>query len=334
MLDGPGQLGWQTAQEPRLDAPEAALVRPIAVATCDFDHVLVRGDMQLPGPIALGHELVAEVTAVGGAVTAVHPGDVVVVPFQVSCGSCESCRRGLTSACKEVPWLSAYGLGALSGDWGGAVADVLAVPWADAMLVPLPPGIDPVGAAALSCNVPDAYRAVSSLATRPEASVLVTGGAFGNISHYAVALARALGATTVDYLSADAGQSAKAEKLGARALGGPDEIATEAYDITVDNSQDPDVLALAVRATAPAGLLTATTMYPAALTPVPLMDMFARCITFATGQPHARRVIGDVLPLLAEGRFDPAAVVTAVADWEEAPEAFASGSGKHVCTRR
>ena len=60
------------------------------------------------GPYAFGHECVAEVLAIGDAVRGVRPGDRVLVPFQISCGACERCRRGLTASCSGVtsmaPW--------------------------------------------------------------------------------------------------------------------------------------------------------------------------------------------------------------------------------------
>lgn len=335
VLNEPGRLAWEHAADPELGEPSAALVRPIAVATCDFDHLLVSGRMPLPLPIPIGHEFVAEVVEVGSAVETVRQGDVVVVSFQMSCGECDNCSAGRTTACRRVPWLSAYGLGTHGGDWGNAASDLVAVPWADAMLRSLPSGVEPHHAAAASCNIPDAYRAVApQLAARPGASVFVTGGAFGNISHYAVALARTLGAGIVDYFSYDDAQSMKAERLGARVLGSPTDVKSESYAITVDNSQDASLLSLAVAATEGGGELTATVMYPDARTPVPLTDMFARAITFRTGQPHVAALLGDVLTLLANGAFDAGAITTGVADWADAPEAFRSGGGKTVCVRR
>ncbi|HVM06883.1 MAG TPA: alcohol dehydrogenase catalytic domain-containing protein [Acidimicrobiales bacterium] len=330
----PGTLEWQAVAAPVVSSPTGAVVRPVAAATCDFDHLLVSGAMPLPMPIAVGHEFVAEVVEVGSGVGAVEVGDVVVVSFQASCGTCDNCRRGLTSACGNVTWLSAYGLGVLGGDRGGAMSDLVVVPWADAMLRKLPPSITPHDVAAASCNIPDAYRAVAPhLDERPGAQVFIVGGAFGNISHYSVLIAKALGAGSVDYFSPDAEQAAKAERLGARVVGSPVEVASETYEVVVDNSQNPDLLALAVRAAASAGVVTATTMYPDARTPVPLMDMFARCVTFSTGQPHVAALLDDVLGLIATGRLDPAQVVDEVAPWDAGPDVFRRGSGKAVCVR-
>jgi alcohol dehydrogenase len=161
---------------PVLDGGAAALVRPLAVARCDLDLAIARGVAPVPGPFPVGHECVAEVIETGDAVSSVKKGDRVIVPFQISCGACDKCRRGHTGSCKAVPKGAAYGLGMLGGGslYGGAVADVLRVPFADAMLVKLPPELEPVSAAALGDNAIDGFRTVSEpLARDPGARVLV-----------------------------------------------------------------------------------------------------------------------------------------------------------------
>src|SRR6202012_116961 len=106
-----------------------------------------------------GHEGVADVIAVGERVQDVRPGDRVVVPFQVSCGACSTCRRGRTDSCEAVPLMSMYGMAPLAGlDAGGFLSDAVRVPFADAMLVPLPAGVDPAAAASCSDNVVDGGR--------------------------------------------------------------------------------------------------------------------------------------------------------------------------------
>lgn len=67
---------------------------------------------------------------IGDEVATVQPGDRVVVPFQISCGTCASCVAGFTAHCVEVPPLSMYGFGLTGGLWGGAIADLMAVPYA------------------------------------------------------------------------------------------------------------------------------------------------------------------------------------------------------------
>ena len=202
----PGVAVWADVPIPDLAGDGDALVRPLAVATCDLDTWVNTGNYPLPMPYALGHEFVAEVQQVAPDVTSVRPGDIVAVPFQISCGACSRCRRGLTGDCTAVPPLSAYGLGGLGGDWGGAVTGVVRVPYADAMLVPLPAGVAP--AVASLDNLADAWRTVGPyLPGLDDKRVLIIGGA--SVGLYATAIARALGAqvTYVGRGNAKAAQS-------------------------------------------------------------------------------------------------------------------------------
>src|SRR3954465_9576322 len=150
-----GRVEWTDAPEPALQGAGEALVRPLAVAMCDLDASIVSGDFPVPAPVALGHEFVAEVVDVGDSVAGVRPGDRAVVPFQISCGECARCRRGQTGDCESVPRLSMYGFGPFGGDWGGGLSDLVRVPYADAMLVSLPDGLDPAAVASASDNIPD-----------------------------------------------------------------------------------------------------------------------------------------------------------------------------------
>ena len=202
------RLRWRSVPAPSAPGPEGAVVRPIAIATCDIDCPLVLGATQLALPLQLGHECVGEVLSIGERVATVKPGDRVVVPFQVNCGACASCRAGHSGNCLSVPPLSAYGMGVVTGHFGGAFADQLAVPFADAMLVPLPAGVDPVAAASVADNLCDAYRHVAPhvprlLEQNPDGEILILAGLSSrplfspSTPLYAGLLARAFGARNV-----------------------------------------------------------------------------------------------------------------------------------------
>ena len=111
-----------------------------------------------------------------------------------------------------------YGFGAVGGDWGGFLSDLVRVPWADHMLVPLPQGLDPAAVASASDNIPDAWRTVGPpLEREPGAPVLIVGGAgAGSIGLYAAGIARALGSESVTYVDADAGRRATADGVRRR----------------------------------------------------------------------------------------------------------------------
>lgn len=327
------QLEWQTVEAPTLTTSASAIVRPIAAATCDFDHLAVAGATGLPLPMAIGHECIAVIVETGSDVKRFQPGDTVIVPFQIHCGQCAPCRAGHTSSCAMLPFLSCYGLGRAAGDWGGAASDLLAVPYADAMLVALPPEVDPLDAVALGCNLPDAYRCVDALLQWPGAPVLVVGGAFGNIALYAVLIAQALGASRVDVVDRDPDRRAAAAALGANVIEAPGDVAPGAYPVTVDASMDEQLLDLAIRATAPSGTVTVSTMYASNAVTLPLLTMFERCLTLRTGQPHARALIEPVLDLIVAGSLRPSRITTDVVAWDGADRAFSRGTGKIVCVR-
>ncbi|HZA40599.1 MAG TPA: alcohol dehydrogenase catalytic domain-containing protein [Actinomycetota bacterium] len=222
MLDGPGAVRWEEVPDVDLRGAGSTIVRPIAVATCDLDVAVLRGRFRLAGPYPFGHEAVAEVVEIGHDVVSVAAGDVVVVPFQISCGRCGPCRRGRTGNCASHPPLSTYGLGPMGGfAWGGFLADRVLVPHADAMLVSLPPGIDAAAAASVSDNIADAWRTVEpQLRTDPGAEVLVVGGDAGpqSIGLYAVGLAVAVGAGRVVYADRDPPASASQPASAPRSM--------------------------------------------------------------------------------------------------------------------
>src|SRR5262249_43247859 len=140
---GPDELEWRDVRDAALDGDHAALVRPLAVATCDLDDLIVRGVTPFPAPFVLGHEGVAEVLDVGDAVTSFVPGDRVVVPFQLSCGTCGACAAGRTGNCESFALATTYGFGfgPELTRFGGFLADSVLVPFADAMLVRVPDGL-------------------------------------------------------------------------------------------------------------------------------------------------------------------------------------------------
>ena len=214
-----GRYAWRDVPEPQITAPEQALVRPLMVACCDLDVAVCHGRVPLPPGYAVGHEGLAEVVAVGDDVNGVRVGDRVVVPFQISCGSCRECRRGVTGSCGSVPLMAAYGMAPIAGlDGGGFMSDLVLVPYADAMLVPVPEAIEPISIASLSDNIPDGWRAVGPFEHElarldpVDRRVLVIGRL--SIGLYAAAFAAALGAHA-DYVDTDAQRLAAAEKLGA-----------------------------------------------------------------------------------------------------------------------
>jgi len=320
---GPDTLEWREAAEPRLSSDRAALVRPLAVATCDLDALIIEGRSPFPSPFPLGHECVAEVLDVGDAVSSLEPGRLVSVPFQISCGECEPCLRGRTGNCASVAFMSSYGFGPAVAQWRGFLSDLVCVPYAEHMLVPVPAGLEPAAVASVSDNLSDAWRTVAQpLAEEPGAPVLVVGGAAaGSIGLYAAALALPLGAGSVLYVDADEPRRQIAAALGAEVLAeAPKRLGP--FPITVDSSADPEGLALALRSTSPDGTCTSTAIYFGEQPSLPLLEMYTKGITFKTGRAHVREAMPQLLELAAAGRIHPELVTTRVVAWADAREAL------------
>jgi threonine dehydrogenase-like Zn-dependent dehydrogenase len=274
--------------------------------------------------------------AVGDAVREVKVGDRVIVPFQISCGSCPACRRGVTGSCASLPLMAMYGMAPLAGlDGGGFMADLVLVPYADAMLVPVGDTVDPVAIASLSDNIPDGWRAVApyraELAALDPADRRVLVAGRRSIGLYAAAFASAYGAQ-VDYVDTDPQRLAMAEKLGATVHDKPKpDKSLDPYPITVHTTADPAVLNATMRATWPDGVCTDTGVYLGGVE-MPLLAMYTRGLRFVTARVNARAAIPEVLELIT-AHCDLAPAVDRVVAWEDAPHAWPAMTGKTVFTR-
>ena len=307
-------------------------MRPVAVATCDLDTALIAGRTPYKGPFAFGHECVAEVVEVGDSVSGHVPGDLVSVAFQIFCGQCPACREGRSASCTETPPMAMYGL-PIGGEWGGFLSDRVRVPYAEPMMVTFPGGVEPAAAASVSDNISDAWRTVGpQLAERPGSAVLVCAGA-GSIDLYAAAIAAALGAERVDYVGGRPGSADLARELGANVVEGDPPERLGPYPITVDASASHEGLACALRSTEPDGVCTSVGIYYERETPVPLLEMYTKGITFRTGRVHAAPAMPEVLALIADGRLDPNPVTRRFVDWDDAPGALTEHLEKLVITR-
>jgi threonine dehydrogenase-like Zn-dependent dehydrogenase len=329
----PGRLEWREVPDARIEASDDALVRPVAATTCDLDQMVLRGEAPFSGPLALGHECVAEIIELGGGVGGgLSVGQLVAVPWHVSCWSCERCRRGVPTSCRETPH-AMYGL-PVGGEWGSMFSDLLRVPHAEGALVVLPPGVAPADAASVSDNLPAAWEVtVPHLADYPEAQVLIMGGC-GSIALYAVACAVAAAASRIDYLDNDPVRLELAQRLGANAIeGSPPRKVDGEYLITVDASaHDPDALACALRSVAPEGRVSTIGVYFQDVT-IPIFEMYLAGVRFHAGKSNARPVMPAVLDLLSAGRVQPGLIATEVLAWDEMPQALADPSMKPVFVR-
>lgn len=329
VLEDTRRLAWHDVPDPERRHEREAIVRPIAVATCDLDQPMIFGRTPFAMPIHLGHECVAEVVEGPGRFAA---GDRVVIPFQISCGTCERCRRGLTGNCASVASLSMYGFGAFGGDWGGMLSDLALVPYAEAMLVPLPDGVEPTVVASAADNIADGWRAVApALAEQPAADVLVVGGG-GSIPLYAIDAALALGAASVTYVDTDAARLSVAGELGAQVVEGEPERSLGGFPVTVDGTATPEGLVATLRLTEWGGRCTSIGQLAPEGT-LPLLELYTRGVQLHIGRAMARPAIPAIVDLVAAGRLRPQLVTSATIAWDDAADALLEPATKLIVHR-
>lgn len=351
-----GRLEWRECKKPIMENDHEALVRPFAVSKCDLDDIFLFTNISLKlklgywlgivdpavynvfgrnffkGPFPFGHECVAEVIETGERANKFKAGDVVSVPFQISCGSCLNCTMGLTSSCMKVPSVATYGFGKHLM-YGGAMTDLLKVPFADAMLLKIPSHIDPVHLASLSDNVPDAYRAVGPyLSDNPHKSVLIIGGLAKSIGLYALLIALALGADNVCYADNDREALSLAKRFGASEIFESTSSIKGRYDIVVEASSTRNGLESAIKFVAVGGVCTSVGIYMKKAA-VSFVEMYSKGITFKTGFSNAKIEAEKVLNLIEQKKLDLKLVTTKLDSWENATEAFLSKTSKVIVAR-
>ena len=204
-------LTWQGTQDvrvegvpdPRIEEPTDAVVRVTSTAVCGSDLHLygVLSAFLTPGDV-LGHEAMGVVEEVGAAVTGLHPGDRVVVPFNIACGSCWMCRHDLQSQCETTQVRSQgkggalFGYTSLYGSVPGGQAEYLRVPQAQYGPLRVPDdGTPDERYLYLSDVLPTAWQAVEYAAVPDGGTVVVLG--LGPIGQLAARVAAHRGAGRV-----------------------------------------------------------------------------------------------------------------------------------------
>ncbi|GAA3438830.1 zinc-dependent alcohol dehydrogenase [Kutzneria kofuensis] len=191
-----------TVPDPRIEQPTDIVVGVTSSGICGSDLHLyeVLGPFLEEGDI-LGHEPMGVVEEVGPEVTAVRPGDRVVIPFNVSCGTCFMCGQGLHSQC-ETTQVHEQGSGAalfgytkLYGQVPGGQAEFLRVPFGNTLPIKVPDGPPDDRFVYLSDVLPTAWQAVDYASVPDGGSLVVLG--LGPIGDMACRVAQHRGAGKV-----------------------------------------------------------------------------------------------------------------------------------------
>ncbi len=178
---GPRRVRIADKPLPEIRHPEDAIVRVLRSCICGSDLHLYHG--MVPDTrvgTTFGHEFIGVVEDVGAAVTKVKTGDRVLVPFNIACGRCTFCKKGLFGNCHESnPMATAvsgfYGYAHIAGGYHGGQAEYVRVPYANVGPTIIPDGMDLDDALLLTDVLPTGYQAAEMGGIQRGDTVVVFG---------------------------------------------------------------------------------------------------------------------------------------------------------------
>ena len=333
--------------DPTLEQPTDAVVRVTSTAICGSDLHLynVLAPYLTPGDI-LGHEFMGIVEEVGdGAACHLSPGDRVVVPFNISCGHCWMCERGLFAQCETTQnrdqgkGASLFGYTSMYGAVPGGQAELVRVPHADFGPIKIDSDAPDERFLYLSDILPTAWQGVEYADVPDGGTLLILG--LGPVGLMAVRSARHRGVAQIIGVDREPARLAEGARLGATTLdlSSTKDIAAAVHDLTDGRGADgvldavgmeahgnpvsEKVIGLASRLPGPVaraaiehagidrlaalhlavecarrgGTVSVSGVYGGAASPMPLMDIFDKALTFRHGQCNVRAWTDELLRL-------------------------------------
>src|SRR5437868_8798019 len=206
---GPYKVRIEEKDIPRIEHPNDAIVRVQLAAICGSDLHLYHGLMpDTRVGHTFGHEFIGEVIETGSSVENLKRGDRVMVPFNIYCGFCYFCSRGLYGNCHNVnPNATAvggiYGYSHTCGGYNGGQAEYVRVPYADFGPEIIPEGISDDDALMLTDACPTGYHAAQMADVKEGDTVLIFGagpvGIFAARSGWLMGAGRVIVTDHLDY---------------------------------------------------------------------------------------------------------------------------------------
>ncbi|MQA94367.1 MAG: alcohol dehydrogenase catalytic domain-containing protein [Streptosporangiales bacterium] len=353
---GTRDVGVETVADPRIEEPTDAVIQVTRSGICGSDlHLYDHGStMAMRDGDILGHEAAGIVVETGSEVPNLERGDRVSVPFNISCGHCFMCRRGLFSQCEttramgERKGASLFGYTHMYGGVPGAQAEYLRVPQAHFGPIVLDDAISDEAAMLLADVLPTAWQAVD-YADVPIGGTLAVYG-LGPVGQMCVRVARHRGidrvigldpypdrrraadehgAVSVDVTAADPVEVIRDATQGRGADGVIDAVGMDAEGSTADRALQatrlrPDRIAAleqALGSVRRGGTVSVIGVYAGWMGRFPVGDLFDRQVTLRWGQANVRRWTADILDALrASPPLDVTGLVTHAPPLDEAPE--------------
>ena len=217
VYNGPRDVSINDVPDAKIERPTDVLVRITSTNICGSDLHMYEGRTSVECGKVLGHENLGEVIEIGNAVDRIKVGDRVCLPFNIGCGFCKNCERGLTGFCLTTnPGFAgaAYGYAEM-GPYNGGQAEYLRVPYADFNCLRLPPDAQEKedDYVMLTDIWPTGWHATELAGVMPGESVVVYGaGPVGLMAAYSAIIK---GARQVMIVDRHPDRLRLAEKIGA-----------------------------------------------------------------------------------------------------------------------
>ena len=324
ILRGPGDIRIEHVPDAALAAPTDALVRITRACICGSDLWPYRGQgRSADGGIAMGHEAIGVVEAVGRDVRRIKRGDFVVMPFAYSDGTCAFCHERLQTSC--VPG-GFFGVG---GEAGGAQAEAVRVPLADGTLFPLPSREESALASLLTLSDvmgTGHHAALAARVSRGKKAAVVGDGAVGLCG---VIAAKRLGAEQIILLGGHPDRIALAKKFGAT------DVVSERGDEAIERVRtmtggfgahsvlecvgSEQGLFTAIGVARPGGAIGRVGVPHYERLPE---AAFYNNVTISGGPAPVRAYVQELLPDVLEGRIEPGGVFDRVIGLDQVPDGY------------
>jgi threonine dehydrogenase-like Zn-dependent dehydrogenase len=322
-----GKLRIEDVPEPSIEEPSDAVVRITTAAICGSDLHFYHGKAPLLEGDPIGHEGVGVVEEVGPDVEGFSSGDRVVVAFNIVCGRCWFCLRGMNSLCVEFRNL---GAGMVGGDLGGTQAERLRVPYASVNLLRIPENMEDERALFVGDILTTGYYGAAIAGIADGDAVSVVGA--GPVGFFAAQAARLQGASQVQAIDRDPQRLELMERMGFVPINVDDRNAHAAVcGLTDDRGADVVIEAVgSLKAFETAhdvvrsgGTITVLGMYVSETTELQLGVSWTRMLRYVfAGIAPVHAWWEEAMRAVADGRIDPLPIISHTLPLEEAPKGY------------
>ncbi|MEQ6899759.1 zinc-dependent alcohol dehydrogenase family protein [Nocardioides sp. YIM 152588] len=312
-------IRFEQVPDPAIKEPTDAIVKVTAGCICGSDLWPYRGENPIQPGSTIGHECVGVVEEVGSAVTAIKPGDFVVVPFDHCDNTCAHCRAGMQSACVALGFTT-------SGQ-----GEYARVTQADGSLVALPeaPGPDLVPSVlALSDVMPTGWHAAVCAGVTPGSTAVVVGD--GAVGLCGVLAAATMGAERIIAMSRHEPRQEVARAFGATHVVAERGEAAQAAVLEITDGVGADAvlecvgtdaaMRTAIDAARPGGGVGFVGV-PHGVK-LPIRTLFTRNVGLRGGMAPVRRYLPDLLDRVLNGAIDPGLVFDLTLPMSESAEGY------------